>query len=118
MVISLKLLRYPRTSVAHKVFPHIRHLVNLSSQTTPNFTSYLYYLTLPGHIKDIHWEGYVETCNPCSVQYSAIGHLETAERDTEFILNNSGLHRFINQSEVKRTHPAPPPRHEKRRVFG
>ena len=49
-----------------------------------NFSSFLTWITIGRNaFSDEHWRPMVKNCNPCSVNYDLIGHLETLNDDLE-----------------------------------
>ena len=54
-----------------------------------NFSSFLTWLTIGRNAySDEHWAPMVKNCNPCSVNYDLIGHLETLNDDLEVSSKN------------------------------
>ena len=49
-----------------------------------NFSSFLTWITIGRNaFSDEHWAPMVKNCNPCSVNYDLIGHLESLNEDLE-----------------------------------
>ncbi|XP_029941746.1 carbohydrate sulfotransferase 10-like [Salarias fasciatus] len=44
----------------------------------------------------IHWMTYTELCAPCEIQYSAVGHHETLEKDAPYILHAAGVEGLVS----------------------
>lgn len=65
-------------------------------QTFPSFTQFLKYLIIKPDWHDAHWRSYTKTCSPCILDYDAIIKLETADRDQDFVLKQSGLSAYTH----------------------
>ena len=49
-----------------------------------NFSSFLTWITIGRNaFSDEHWTPMVKNCNPCSVNYDLIGHIESLNDDLE-----------------------------------
>ena len=49
-----------------------------------NFSSFLTWITIGQNaFSDEHWTPMVKDCNPCSVNYDLIGHIESLNDDLE-----------------------------------
>jgi len=55
-----------------------------------NFSSFLTWITIGRNaFSDEHWRPMVKNCNPCSVNYDLIGHLETLNDDLEVCMTHT-----------------------------
>ena len=70
----------------------------------PTFEMFLKYIIKHGVGSDTHWNSYVDTCQPCAANYTVIGHLETSEKDEEYILRHSRLGRYSDNKGVTWKH--------------
>ena len=50
---------------------------------------------------DYHWKSYQTLCEPCSIDYDYVGHLETLEDDLEVILPKLKASHMINSFPEK-----------------
>ncbi|XP_063049436.1 carbohydrate sulfotransferase 10-like [Engraulis encrasicolus] len=48
----------------------------------------------------IHWITYVKLCAPCDINYDAVGHHETLDRDAPYILKAAGIDNLVSYPTI------------------
>lgn len=64
----------------------------------PTFKEFILFLIdnyKKGQRFDEHWSPIFKFCTPCSINYTLIAKVETFQRDTEYIIRQSGLETLL-----------------------
>nr|XP_033342540.1 carbohydrate sulfotransferase 11-like [Megalopta genalis] len=71
----------------------------------PTFTEFLHFIAEEKYF-DEHWAPFIDTCEPCLIQYNYILKFDTFDRDQQFLIQELGLGNYLyEKSDLKNINP-------------
>ncbi|XP_026674533.1 carbohydrate sulfotransferase 9-like isoform X2 [Ceratina calcarata] len=70
----------------------------------PTFAEFLRFIAEEKYF-DEHWAPFVDTCEPCTIEYDYILKFDTFDRDQKFLIQELGLDLYLPENELRNINP-------------
>ncbi|XP_050470546.1 carbohydrate sulfotransferase 9-like [Bombus huntii] len=88
--------------IAHK---YHRYRKPNETKLEPTFTEFLRFIVEEKYF-DEHWTPFIDTCEPCLIQYNYILKFDTFDRDQKFLIQELGLNEYLyEKNDLKNINP-------------